>query len=435
MSTGAAEFLDPLNHISVTGTGLLPGQVTVGSNDVAAITAVLQHSGGAGESAARCLGLTVRILDQSGQGVTPFGLLDAVRVESGGIALATVFITAAHTSDLSLPFTTPVLTGYGERDTLTVLLDFDSASESAYLQLHIGPQGLEIEDATDGTPVVSLEGEFPLVSGLTQIILPADEVLFHADGLLPANVTGGSVVEVFALSFERESGSGSATALLDSITFDLLDRMNQPVDPARLVADLKIMDGGAEVSVTSDVVGNRLVVGFDEPVAIEAGGSVDLVMVIELVQEAGIEIFSMQITDAGDITCTDAMSEAGVAVSPSPGHSFPFNSGRAAFLRRDIRAAFTNYPNPFIASSEVTKITYYLPDEGLVTIKVYTITGRLVRTLLVNTTRSAGLHEDCSWDGRNGKGETVLNGVYYLMLTMKVNGMEHSFKRKVAVVR
>ena len=45
-----------------------------------------------------------------------------------------------------------------------------------------------------------------------------------------------------------------------------------------------------------------------------------------------------------------------------------------------------NYPNPF---NPVTSISYSIPQKGLVTVKVFDVTGKLVKTL-VNETMEAG---------------------------------------------
>ncbi|MCX6162121.1 MAG: T9SS type A sorting domain-containing protein [Ignavibacteriae bacterium] len=45
-----------------------------------------------------------------------------------------------------------------------------------------------------------------------------------------------------------------------------------------------------------------------------------------------------------------------------------------------------NYPNPF---NSMTKINYQIPSQGFVTIKIYDVTGRLIKTLL-NDIRDAG---------------------------------------------
>ncbi len=71
-----------------------------------------------------------------------------------------------------------------------------------------------------------------------------------------------------------------------------------------------------------------------------------------------------------------------------------------------------NFPNPF---NPETWIPFKLADESDVTIRIYTPTGKLVRSLSLGI-MSAGDYSSQSqavhWDGRNGKGEKVSSGVY-----------------------
>ena len=70
-----------------------------------------------------------------------------------------------------------------------------------------------------------------------------------------------------------------------------------------------------------------------------------------------------------------------------------------------------NLPNPFHTSSA---IHYSLPTKGKVTLRVYDITGRLVRTL-VNGEKGAGPHV-IIWDGRDGLSREVSSGIYFYRL-------------------
>jgi flagellar hook assembly protein FlgD len=124
-----------------------------------------------------------------------------------------------------------------------------------------------------------------------------------------------------------------------------------------------------------------------------------------------------------------------VPVFPADGSVFPFSSGRAVILSQSAREAFSNYPNPFISSREQTRITFYMPSDGRVTLKIYTVTGHLVRTLIESEHRHEGLHQDVTWDGRNGRGNPVLNGVYLLVIETSIGGRESAMKRKVSVLR
>ncbi len=66
-----------------------------------------------------------------------------------------------------------------------------------------------------------------------------------------------------------------------------------------------------------------------------------------------------------------------------------------------------NYPNPFNTS---TVIRFRLPGGSHVNLRVYNLTGQLVRTL-VEAQKPAGRHQ-VVWDGLNARGEHLSSGVY-----------------------
>ena len=70
-----------------------------------------------------------------------------------------------------------------------------------------------------------------------------------------------------------------------------------------------------------------------------------------------------------------------------------------------------NYPNPFNPSTE---ISYQLPAEGFVSLKIYNTLGQEIRTL-VDGTQSSGLYK-VIWDGKNRYGQAVPSGVYLYRL-------------------
>ncbi len=83
--------------------------------------------------------------------------------------------------------------------------------------------------------------------------------------------------------------------------------------------------------------------------------------------------------------------------------------------QNDIPKQFSlsqNYPNPF---NPTTIISYQLSVFSHVTLKVYDILGREVRTL-VNERETAGQHV-IQWDGTDQNGRHVASGVYYYRLT------------------
>ena len=70
-----------------------------------------------------------------------------------------------------------------------------------------------------------------------------------------------------------------------------------------------------------------------------------------------------------------------------------------------------NYPNPFNPS---TSIMYDVPLTANVSLIIYDILGRNVRTLL-NEQHNAGSYS-VEWDGKNSNGLLVTSGIYFYRL-------------------
>jgi len=69
-------------------------------------------------------------------------------------------------------------------------------------------------------------------------------------------------------------------------------------------------------------------------------------------------------------------------------------------------------PNPMNPS---TSIPFELPSAGPASLKIYDVSGRMVRSLLGDGTLEAGSHT-AVWDGRNAAGQPVGSGIYFLRL-------------------
>ncbi len=103
------------------------------------------------------------------------------------------------------------------------------------------------------------------------------------------------------------------------------------------------------------------------------------------------------------LTVTDGLSDVGDGGLPT---SFTLDSA---------------YPNPFNPS---TTIRYTTPRTGSVSLKIYDLAGRHVRTL-VDGPKTAGYHS-VVWDGTDHKGRGVASGAYYYRL--QAGGFEETHK-------
>ncbi len=74
-------------------------------------------------------------------------------------------------------------------------------------------------------------------------------------------------------------------------------------------------------------------------------------------------------------------------------------------------ALFQNYPNPFNPS---TTIQYNIPEHSFVTLKIYDILGKEIKTLVSQEKKSG--HYTIRWNGNDNTGNKVAGGVYFYRL-------------------
>jgi len=91
-----------------------------------------------------------------------------------------------------------------------------------------------------------------------------------------------------------------------------------------------------------------------------------------------------------------------------------------------------NYPNPVYSGNSV--IRFELGQEANVDVKIYTVSGELVRNLVESSTCPRGLNE-VVWDMENDAGERVARGVYIYLIRATSGGKALKKIGKIAVIR
>ena len=113
------------------------------------------------------------------------------------------------------------------------------------------------------------------------------------------------------------------------------------------------------------------------------------------------------LTQAQQVNLTDAISQRGILLLEQ----------LLAVLVPKETSLLPNYPNPF---NPETWIPYQLSEPAEVTLHIYAIDGRLIRTLALGQ-QPAGMYQSKNraayWDGRNTVGESVASGIYFYTLT------------------
>jgi hypothetical protein len=114
-------------------------------------------------------------------------------------------------------------------------------------------------------------------------------------------------------------------------------------------------------------------------------------------------------------------------------YTFRVSTGQVGVERVPAPKALTlaqNYPNPFTTGSlAVTSIGYTVPKQSMVSVKVYNLVGREVRTL-INEVHAVGNYS-IAWDGKDSEGALVSPGLYIY----KINAGASSVSRRMVLSR
>jgi hypothetical protein len=106
-----------------------------------------------------------------------------------------------------------------------------------------------------------------------------------------------------------------------------------------------------------------------------------------------------------------------------------FFNGVYSVIPEDNNFAFKEslncIPNPF---SNKTNISFYLQKETRVSIDIFDVEGKNIRTL-INSKLNSGKH-NIIWDGNDNSGNTVAEGIYFYRLKTKTS----SFTKKVIFI-
>ncbi len=125
---------------------------------------------------------------------------------------------------------------------------------------------------------------------------------------------------------------------------------------------------------------------------------------LEILTAADVQQWLRQ---AQRLDSTDAISQRGIMM---------LQQLWAALVPKET-SLLTNYPNPF---NPETWIPYQLSAPAEVTLHIYAVDGRLIRTLVLGH-QPAGIYHNKTraayWDGKNEVGEQVASGVYFYTLT------------------
>jgi hypothetical protein len=427
----------PTPALALGGSGQLPATISQGSRGLAAMTLVVAHPGAAGTAAARLDSLRLTCLDASRQPRSPEPVLDGYAIHWNGEPVPAPVVY--EDADLVVPLGGRLLHA-GDQVELALELDIEADAPALTFEFVAADTAISAVDANLGTPVTVTAAagtSLPISSGLARLVPAAEEVLASwTDRLPPLLPPDATPVEAARLVLRNPGPAGSAPAEFEGLTLHATDADGVAILAGAAVTDLEVRLDGEPLAATSAAAGDSsLTLSLPAGPFLEPGESVELQILITARDGAVRSGLRLGLGD-GDIRCVAAGSETGVAVRAESGQSFPFWTAPAGLASADLAASYINFPNPFAAGRQQTNFAFQLAEPGRVTLRIWTPRGEPVLTLLRERALPAGLHQDLGWDGRNGKGTVVRNGVYVAELEVAYDdGQRQRLLRKVAVLR
>ena len=287
---------------------------------------------------------------------------------------------------------------------------------------------MEIDnEAISDTSFATAEGNVPLLAFSVS----------NADYDDPLKVRG------IRLAFYNSVGENTDENLLSpKALFAMLQSIsvvNAAEAESRLGKTSSVKDAAEFIRFTlSDTVQNPVQIVFDQDAEMAARADYDFVIMAEFQDNVinrgfravlrGIHAYDF---DPG--SPLEIIDSAGVKIEESEN----LESKAFTVISKNPEEGFFNYPNPFGRQYPYTSIQFVLENASDVQIRIFTLLGEAVWSRSLPGL-SAGLYENLvRWDGKNGRGYQVLNGVYLCTIEIRpTNGQPNKrYITKIAYIK
>jgi hypothetical protein len=295
------------------------------------------------------------------------------------------------------------------------------------------------ENSVQGALITLGQGAIPIVTeGATVRVANVS-----AKRGLDTKVVPGGATDVRKLGFTLTyvvTDPLVSDARIDTIAVGVLGRDSTLLsnDEVRNTVDrvfIELQQTGASFEVI-DPTTNPVVVGLTgNDRFIEPDSTATVEVGIDLRDSPVVSELSLNVNSDG-LRVKDSVSGQPLGVFDSNNQSLDsqLRSTPLVILSGEFAEYVHNYPNPFQAGYETTRITYFLdPGGGDVSIKIYDLLGKLVFTLDIPSGQpgATGGPQEYEWDGRNMQSEVVRNGIYVCVVSAGVK----TAKFKIAVAK
>ncbi|UCG51008.1 MAG: hypothetical protein JSW58_12505 [Candidatus Latescibacterota bacterium] len=415
----------------------LPPSILPADGDVAVMDIVFTHGDSPSFSSLLLDSLAFRFTDRGGNPLEPgqyFATLGVIH-EGETASLLTSLSSISPFAECKL--TDPILIAPASSETLSVFVDSKNIFDPTSCKISLDEHNVVVRDANDGSRLFGIAGSFPLEAGPTSLQRPTDLVLCGLVTKMPKNInTKADEVEALDLVIDNANPEGFTSVEVGMVCVSMETSKGERLNPSTLISAARLRNGTTDVA-SGQISDEEITFNLSPSQFIVPSTKTDtLTLWVDIDARRENTTFRFVVEDTSSTSLIDIVTGGPVTAGTIDNSGYPLKSAFAHLLGTKMEAGFTNFPNPFAAGKESTRITYFLEQPSQVKLTLYTIFGELVRTVLDAHRPQSGLYQDTEWDGRNGDGDIVSNGVYYLVLEIKgSDGKTTVLRRKVGVLR
>jgi hypothetical protein len=272
--------------------------------------------------------------------------------------------------------------------------------------------------------------------------LKPDLVLENYVGFSGQGVEGNEISVLKLEFFNRDNGS-SYPISINRLEFFTNDQDGNRIGFSDLATGIRLITSG-DTEVFGEVTGTSAIFNGVDNLIIGPGNREDIEIFITISNDITVSGFSLCLNSAGidAYAVRDGVPQVEVSTIDVSGDALDVVTNPAGLSAQNLKESFGNYPNPFDPNREVCQFTYYLSQRSDISMRIFTLTGQPVWSV-----NYKGGDEHCQlgnhsgnstlapviWDGRNGSGYIVNNGVYIAEFRMHLTG--ELVRTKVAVVK
>jgi hypothetical protein len=214
---------------------------------------------------------------------------------------------------------------------------------------------------------------------------------------------------------------------LSRLRFFFRDAQGRPLDPSRILRQASLQEASASLAWGPDFLDFT----FASPPVLAQLVSQSYTLLLDLADQPQADGVSVVVTQADSVF--DA-SGIGLALGTGQPNGFPLSTPAVAIKRPALADTFSAYPSPFLPP-QPCRVGFFLETQATVSLTVYTLDGRKVRSLLDHASLPASQYHQALWDGRNDAGLQVRSGAYLLRLDARLaDGRKQVVKRKLSLV-